>query len=140
VRNAIRNLGNKMPEDLPPEPNIKTLKRQVRTSPNNGLFIATFTKKIALKCVFSCQNESETMNQKNGVFPPRKTDFQSGADDGIRTRDLRFTKPLLYQLSYVGAGWQDYIAGRAGQEDLERSAFVHSLKVARCLVFFARTE
>ena len=24
------------------------------------------------------------------------------ADDGIRTRDLRFTKPLLYQLSYVG--------------------------------------
>jgi hypothetical protein len=25
-----------------------------------------------------------------------------GADDGIRTRDLRFTKPLLYQLSYVG--------------------------------------
>ena len=27
---------------------------------------------------------------------------QAGADDGIRTRDLRFTKPLLYQLSYVG--------------------------------------
>ena len=26
----------------------------------------------------------------------------SKADDGIRTRDLRFTKPLLYQLSYVG--------------------------------------
>ena len=26
----------------------------------------------------------------------------AGADDGIRTRDLRFTKPLLYQLSYVG--------------------------------------
>jgi hypothetical protein len=24
------------------------------------------------------------------------------ADDGVRTRDLRFTKPLLYQLSYVG--------------------------------------
>ncbi len=27
---------------------------------------------------------------------------KAGADDGIRTRDLRFTKPLLYQLSYVG--------------------------------------
>jgi hypothetical protein len=27
---------------------------------------------------------------------------KNGADDGIRTRDLRFTKPLLYQLSYVG--------------------------------------
>src|SRR5262245_14179443 len=25
------------------------------------------------------------------------------ADDGVRTRDLRFTKPLLYRLSYVGA-------------------------------------
>jgi hypothetical protein len=24
------------------------------------------------------------------------------ADDGVRTRDLRFTKPLLYRLSYVG--------------------------------------
>ena len=28
--------------------------------------------------------------------------WANGADDGIRTRDLRFTKPLLYQLSYVG--------------------------------------
>ena len=28
--------------------------------------------------------------------------LKAGADDGIRTRDLRFTKPLLYQLSYVG--------------------------------------
>src|SRR5437763_1135526 len=27
----------------------------------------------------------------------------AGAEDGIRTRDLRFTKPLLYQLSYFGA-------------------------------------
>jgi hypothetical protein len=32
----------------------------------------------------------------NATWPIRK------ADDGIRTRDLRFTKPLLYQLSYVG--------------------------------------
>jgi hypothetical protein len=37
------------------------------------------------------------------------------ADDGIRTRDLRFTKPLLYQLSYVGAGGKDYIRQREGQ-------------------------
>ena len=29
------------------------------------------------------------------------------ADDGIRTRDLRFTKPLLYQLSYVGGSGQN---------------------------------
>jgi hypothetical protein len=36
------------------------------------------------------------------------------ADDGIRTRDLRFTKPLLYQLSYVGA--------RAGKVTFRRPA------------------
>src|SRR6476619_1498016 len=29
--------------------------------------------------------------------------FRSGADDGTRTRNLLFTKQLLYQLSYVGA-------------------------------------
>ncbi len=34
-----------------------------------------------------------------------------GADDGIRTRDLRFTKPLLYQLSYVGTSGKDDIRG-----------------------------
>ncbi len=27
---------------------------------------------------------------------------RNGAEDGTRTRDLRFTKPLLYQLSYFG--------------------------------------
>jgi hypothetical protein len=32
----------------------------------------------------------------------RAVETEAGADDGIRTRDLRFTKPLLYQLSYVG--------------------------------------
>ena len=43
---------------------------------------------------------------------------QSGADDGIRTRDLRFTKPLLYQLSYVGApaGNEDCTASRNRQD------------------------
>ena len=40
---------------------------------------------------------------------------KNGADDGIRTRDLRFTKPLLYQLSYVGAGGKDYIQQGEGQ-------------------------
>ena len=28
--------------------------------------------------------------------------FLSGAGRGVRTHDLRFTKPLLYQLSYAG--------------------------------------
>jgi indole-3-glycerol phosphate synthase len=41
------------------------------------------------------------------------------ADDGIRTRDLRFTKPLLYQLSYVGArAGKDCIARRMRQENM----------------------
>jgi hypothetical protein len=41
------------------------------------------------------------------------------ADDGIRTRGLRFTKPLLYQLSYVGAvgrlHWPHHAASRGGE-------------------------
>ena len=36
------------------------------------------------------------------AFAPTLLRAKAGADDGIRTRDLRFTKPLLYQLSYVG--------------------------------------
>jgi hypothetical protein len=40
------------------------------------------------------------------IFPGPHENFavrqENGADDEIRTRDLRFTKPLLYQLSYVG--------------------------------------
>jgi hypothetical protein len=39
-----------------------------------------------------------------------------GADDGIRTRDLRFTKPLLYQLSYVGAGGKIASQERRGKK------------------------
>ena len=35
------------------------------------------------------------------VNPPPEL-VRYGADDGTRTRNLRFTKPLLYQLSYVG--------------------------------------
>jgi hypothetical protein len=35
------------------------------------------------------------------------------ADDGIRTRDLRFTKPLLYQLSYVGKRGQTLHRGNS---------------------------
>jgi hypothetical protein len=40
------------------------------------------------------------------------------ADDGIRTRDLRFTKPLLYQLSYVGVRAKVYTGQRMQQADL----------------------
>src|SRR6185295_7679637 len=37
-----------------------------------------------------------------GVSPP-PDHVRYGADDGTRTRNLLFTKQLLYQLSYVGA-------------------------------------
>ena len=57
------------------------------------------------------------MVQGEGFEPPKAEpdDLQSpvfdrftipaifhGADAGTRTPDLRFTKPLLYQLSYIG--------------------------------------
>ena len=34
---------------------------------------------------------------------------KTGANKGTRTLDLRFTKPLLYQLSYIGASAVDII-------------------------------
>src|SRR5215210_1915450 len=37
------------------------------------------------------------------VVGPTTYVVELGADDGTRTRNRRFTKPLLYQLSYVGA-------------------------------------
>jgi hypothetical protein len=37
------------------------------------------------------------MERRRGFALEKRT-----ADDGVRTRDLRFTKPLLYRLSYVG--------------------------------------
>jgi hypothetical protein len=46
------------------------------------------------------------------------------ADDGVRTRDLRFTKPLLYRLSYVGGKGQN-IASSGGSH--KRAAVAASL-------------
>ena len=37
------------------------------------------------------------------------TEREAGANKGTRTLDLRFTKPLLYQLSYIGASASDII-------------------------------
>ena len=50
--------------------------------------------------------------------------IRAGADDGTRTRNRRFTKPLLYQLSYVGARrtipqvtlWRPRMIGPSGPE------------------------
>ena len=41
------------------------------------------------------------------VVDPAADGCSAGADDGTRTRNRRFTKPLLYQLSYVGATGRD---------------------------------
>ena len=35
--------------------------------------------------------------------------LKAGANKGTRTLDLRFTKPLLYQLSYIGASAEEII-------------------------------
>src|ERR1035437_9735206 len=40
--------------------------------------------------------------QPISVGPRSRLTCSVGADDGTRTRNRRFTKPLLYQLSYVG--------------------------------------
>ena len=68
----------------------------------------------------------------------RRRMVRAGADDGTRTRNLRFTKPLLYQLSYIGA------TGRAiPQMDLsapgnDRAGRHHGSSVARAPVGVAR--
>ena len=36
------------------------------------------------------------------TFQRRETNRFYGASEGTRTLDLRFTKPMLYQLSYAG--------------------------------------
>ena len=41
-------------------------------------------------------------------------DFYFKADGRVRTGDLRFTKPLLYQLSYIGANGQARICTLEG--------------------------
>ena len=56
--------------------------------------------------------------------------IRAGADDGTRTRNRRFTKPLLYQLSYVGARrtipqvtlWRPGMIGPAGGASTARRA------------------
>ena len=49
------------------------------------------------------QTSKKTSNAQRRSVQFRLAISRERADDGIRTRDLRFTKPLLYQLSYVGA-------------------------------------
>ena len=59
------------------------------------------------------------MTEYSANVQRRKSDK---ADDGIRTRDLRFTKPLLYQLSYVGTSGKDAIR-RLGEQARTCSPF-----------------
>ena len=50
--------------------------------------------------------DSRTLNPGSSLAPERAKTLMAKVRDGapgrIRTRDLRFTKPLLYQLSYKG--------------------------------------
>ena len=47
-------------------------------------------------------SKSLTTDLQSAPFSHSGTPPHCGADDGTRTRNLRFTKPLLCQLSYVG--------------------------------------
>src|SRR3954471_20599697 len=51
------------------------------------------------------------------VVNPPPEGLALGADDGTRTRNRRFTKPLLYQLSYVGAAQGHTAEGPFGAEE-----------------------
>lgn len=42
-----------------------------------------------------------TTSSRLGIIP-----LFYGASEGTRTLDLRFTKPMLYQLSYAGLRWE----------------------------------
>ena len=53
-----------------------------------------------------CGSGTESRTAVSWCDPPPDR-FRSGADDGTRTRNLLFTKQLLYQLSYVGATRRD---------------------------------
>src|SRR6266513_6515707 len=77
----------------------------------------------------------ETLGMALGKRPTSNVQHSTSsetADDGIRTRDLRFTKPLLYQLSYVGArraniapsgaGHKRCYSGRTNVSPISRSA------------------
>src|SRR5665811_1962025 len=53
----------------------------------------------------TCSTYPPEPRGRTGAAAPwctRPTTSSIGADDGTRTRNRRFTKPLLYQLSYVG--------------------------------------
>ena len=59
----------------------------------------------------------------------------SGADDGTRTRDLCFTKALLYQLSYIGARWAEESSQRFGsnvQSDLPVDRRTRTVSLRSC--------
>src|SRR6266498_1718379 len=59
--------------------------------------------------------------------------FSRGADGQTRTADRRFTKPLLYRLSYVGAGFAPHSLTSAERER-GRSPVVHVSKGSRGFV------
>src|SRR5260370_17998416 len=60
--------------------------------------VALFTRKIALKCVFSCQDESHTKRREKVCFPLVKQLFGGSAPGGARTHNLRLRRPSLYPI------------------------------------------
>src|SRR6266481_1716002 len=79
----------------------------------NGTAVAAIC--ATRSAIFSASFNVETIIETELSWPA----FGRRADDGIRTRDLRFTKPLLYQLSYVGASGKDDIAKCLTQATLQ---------------------
>ena len=49
-----------------------------------------------------CNDRGCKVGTHEGQHRARIEPGESGADEGTRTLDLRFTKPLLFRLSYIG--------------------------------------
>lgn len=90
------------------------------------------------ECLKMMQNEEMAKPRPNriqtygegGLEPTTKlcafSSIQPGADEGIRTHDLCFTKALLYQLSYIGTPNQVSLAKNGHQKKHPRSGVPHT--------------
>lgn len=65
-----------------------------QTGPRIGASLENF-----LKLIGTCERVNERVNGRGKTL-------KYGASEGTRTLDLRFTKPMLYQLSYAGLRWE----------------------------------
>jgi hypothetical protein len=57
---------------------------------------------ITLNCLYRAMKGGKALEKVNEKVNGVPETLKYGASEGTRTLDLRFTKPMLYQLSYAG--------------------------------------